>query len=70
VVNPGQKILNSKVYDFYKKFKEYAQNKGDGLISIDEYLHNCASIDNLRRDELYQEMKNEYQLDAHNKVFL
>jgi hypothetical protein len=56
------------VYDFYKRFQEYAINNGDDLISIDEYLHNCASIDNLHRDELYQEMRNDYDIDAHNKV--
>lgn len=37
---PDLEILNSKVYDFYQKFKEENDKRTNGFISVEEYIRN------------------------------
>ncbi|CAI2386635.1 unnamed protein product [Moneuplotes crassus] len=66
-VNPKQRTLNSKVYDFYREYKKLNQEKDSGLISIEEYQNRCKDLEEIHREEIIQEMEQSYDVDGYNK---
>lgn len=61
---PGKQSVNSKIYDFYKRFKEFNSKPGNEFISVEEYIKNYACLDDLQHDGFHQDMKSTYDIDS------
>lgn len=68
VLSPGQQLLNSKVYDFYKQYQVLTKEKDNGLITVDEYLQRCESLNEIHKESIFEEMESSYDLGGYNKV--